>query len=128
MYDLALGTNAFWMLTDESRLDLVMGMLVQMWQTMARGIRGNVPVIVGCLDAKFAPESAQDNLQPASYRTSLLAAFRWALRGYMEGTKGRPYEQTIMQSLYGPFYHALSRMEGIRFEDEPEGPDLPAGL
>ncbi|HYF79904.1 MAG TPA: hypothetical protein VD973_22565 [Symbiobacteriaceae bacterium] len=116
----AIWGSAFWQLDDEARRDLAMTMIVRMWQVIGRGIRGNVPVKIDFLDAQFAPEAAVDPLAPAVRQTSLLAAMRWVLQGYIEGKQGRRYEQTLVRRLYGSFYYALSRTGGMRFDDETD--------
>ncbi|EPH6196984.1 hypothetical protein ACS3CU_003244 [Vibrio parahaemolyticus] len=54
-------------MNEESRLRILYRPLVQLWQTVCRGVRGGVPVYAGFIDAAFHPQSSkggEDN--PAS--------------------------------------------------------------
>ncbi len=46
-------------MSEESRLRILYRPLVQLWQTVCRGVRGGVPVYAGFIDAAFHPESSK---------------------------------------------------------------------
>ena len=103
--------GSFHQLSKEERSVLCWTQLVSIWQIIGRLVRGGVPCLVRFLDSSFAPNSAQNKLDTAT--TSLLVGIIDELQSSIEGKDLRPYQETLGQSLYGDFYHALKNTEGI---------------
>jgi hypothetical protein len=101
-------------LTDDERSILCWTQLVSIWQIIGRLVRGGVPCIVHFLDAKFAPKSAQGELD--SKATSLLVAIIKELQFSLEGEEKQPYQKTLARSLYGAFFSALKDTKDLHYD------------
>lgn len=114
MLNLNCTARSFQQLTEEERSRLCWTQLVSMWQIIGRLVRGGVPADVYFIDVKFAPNSAEGELDSA--KTSLLVGMLESLAPYIEGNQKHPYEQTLGTSLYHAFYRALENTKGLKYE------------
>ena len=88
--------------------------LVTIWQVIGRLVRGGSPAYVYFCDAAFAPNSASGNEQGDRASTSLLVGMKAVLHPYFVPNSDKQHpESLLVQALYGPFYKALSTMEGL---------------
>jgi flagellin-specific chaperone FliS len=88
--------------------------LVSVWQIIGRLVRGGVPCIVHFLDAKFAPQSVDSELD--NERTSLLVGIIKELQLAIEPEDKQPWEKTLAKSLYGAFFNALKQTKDLRYD------------
>ena len=93
----------------EARLAFTANLVVPVWQTIGRAIRGGADAEIHFVDAAWAPKSAEGSLDGPS--TSVLAGMAQLLR---EGCGARdPHEREVMQALYGSLTSALQRTRGL---------------
>ena len=85
--------------------------LVSIWQIIGRLVRGNVPCIVHFLDRKFAPLSVNGEIDTQT--TSLLVAILKELDDFQTHPNLSCADRTLMRSLYGDFFQALSSTQGL---------------
>lgn len=86
--------------------------LVTLWQVIGRLVRGGSPARVFFCDAAFAPHLYQEALNRTS--SSLLVSIIKLLDPYFDASVSiEERDRTVVQTLYGPFYQALKRIEGI---------------
>jgi hypothetical protein len=114
MLDLNCRAMSFAQLNPEERSVLCWTQLVSIWQIIGRLVRGGVPCLVHFLDAKFAPESADNKLDDET--TSLLVGIIQELLGELNGDDKQPYEKTLSNSLYGAFFNALKSTKNLNHE------------
>ncbi|MEG5040492.1 MULTISPECIES: pPIWI_RE_Z domain-containing protein [unclassified Microcoleus] len=114
MLDLNCRAMSFKQLTDDERSVLCWTQLVSIWQIIGRLVRGGVPCIVHFLDVKFAPKSAQGELD--SVVTSLLAGIIKELQDSVEGEGKPPCDSTLARSLYGAFLNALKETKELHYD------------
>ncbi|MGK7923013.1 MAG: hypothetical protein AB4080_23740 [Trichodesmium sp.] len=103
---------SFRQLNDDERKVLCATQAVTIWQVIGRGVRGGVPINVHFLDAKFAPNSAQELDDDET--TSLLVGIIQVISGWMDAD--RPYQRTIAIELYGIFLGLLENTEFLNYE------------
>ncbi|MBA3822668.1 MAG: hypothetical protein H0X24_02045 [Ktedonobacterales bacterium] len=105
---------------ETEREALIWSQIVAIWQVVGRLIRGGVPATVFFIDAKFASAAAASEETPDTPETSLLVGMREVLRPYIE-EQGRgiiaPRDRELVRILYGPFYAALLRTQGLTLDD-----------
>ncbi len=114
MLDLNCRAMSFAQLNAEERSVLCWTQLVSIWQIIGRLVRGGVPCLVHFLDDRFAPESADNELDDET--TSLLVGIIQELEGELNGDDKQPYEKTLGNSLYGAFFHALKSTEDLNHD------------
>ncbi|MGL5195854.1 MAG: hypothetical protein ACRC8Y_19895, partial [Chroococcales cyanobacterium] len=114
MLDLSCRAMSFPQLNDEERVVLCWSQLVSIWQIIGRLVRGGVPCIVHFLDVKFAPRSAEGELD--SQATSLLVGIIKNLQLSVEGEENRPSDRTLALALYGAFFTALKQTKELHYE------------
>lgn len=114
MLELNCRAMSFAQLNREERSVLCWTELVSIWQIIGRLVRGGVPCLVHFLDAKFAPKSADNELDDKT--TSLLVGIIRELSGELNGNDKQPYEKTLGNSLYGDFFDALKSTKGLNHE------------
>ncbi|MGK7897697.1 MAG: hypothetical protein AB4372_29795 [Xenococcus sp. (in: cyanobacteria)] len=114
MLDLNCRAMSFKQLNPEERSVLCWTQLVSIWQIIGRLIRGGVPCLVYFLDMKFAPQSADNQLDDET--TSLLVGIIQELSGWLDGDERQPYEKTLSNSLYGAFFEALKLTKDLNHE------------
>ncbi|MCT7996542.1 hypothetical protein [Laspinema olomoucense] len=114
MLDLSCRAMSFPQLNDEERGVLCWSQLVSIWQIIGRLVRGGVPCIVHFLDVKFAPRSAEGELD--SQATSLLVGIIKNLQLSVEGEENRPSDRTLALALYGAFFTALKQTKELHYE------------
>ncbi|NES19546.1 MAG: hypothetical protein F6K41_11605 [Symploca sp. SIO3E6] len=114
MLDLNCRAMSFAQLNSEERSVLCWTELVSIWQIIGRLVRGGVPCLVHFLDAKFAPKSADNEVDDET--TSLLVGIIRELSGELNGDEKQPYEKTLGNSLYGAFFEALKSTKGLNHE------------
>jgi len=114
MLELNCRAMSFKQLTSDERSVLCWTQLVSIWQIIGRLVRGGVPCIVHFLDAKFAPKSVDSELDQEV--TSLLVGMIKELQLALEPEDKQPWEKTLAQSLYGPFFSALKQTKDLSYE------------
>jgi hypothetical protein len=114
MLDLNCRAMSFKQLTPEERSVLCWTQLVSIWQIIGRLVRGGVPCLVHFLDVKFAPLSVEG--KPDRETTSLLVGILKELQTSSEGEGIRPYEKTLMRSLYGAFFQVLKATKELHHD------------
>lgn len=89
--------------------------LVGLWQVIGRMIRGNANAQVFWCDAKFAPNTAEnENGKEDTPATSLLVGILSLLRPYFENNLQIPLcDRLLVQSLYRPIYQALANTTNL---------------
>lgn len=97
-------------LPDEDRDAVHWDIIVSLWQAIGRLIRGNADAEVFWCDAKFAPNSAKnEDGKDDTAASSILVGMVNLLRPYFENNpKISRSDRLIVQSLYRPFYQAIS--------------------
>lgn len=87
--------------------------LVTIWQVIGRLIRGGSSARVFFCDAAFGPSHQHDNVERDN--SSLLINIRQVLAPYFDraNTSLPIQDKILVETLYGPFYQAISRMKGI---------------
>jgi hypothetical protein len=92
----------------EERDPLTWNLMVSMWQIIGRLVRGGQPARVYFCDAKFDLVGSE----LAEKDVSLLDEMQSVLHPYFDDSNSstREREQTLVQELYGPLYHALRNM------------------
>lgn len=84
-------------------------LIVPVWQTIGRTIRGGADAEIHFVDAAWAPESATGGLDRPT--TSVLAGMQRLLA---EGSADHdPHSREVLQALYGTFAAALKDMQGL---------------
>lgn len=105
----------------EALLAFTANLVVPVWQTIGRAIRGGADAEIHFVDAAWAPESVQGRLDRP--RTSVLAGMAQLLRDGCDATD--PHEREVMQALYGSLAAALQQTRGLRINpadlDDGEG-------
>lgn len=96
-------------LKPEERAILCATLAVSIWQTIGRGVRGGVPILVYFLDKMFAPLSAKGKQDDET--TSLLVGIIKVLDSWMNDP--RPYQRTVARELYGIFLEILKNTEDL---------------
>ncbi|MCU0533411.1 MAG: hypothetical protein MUD14_05895 [Hydrococcus sp. Prado102] len=114
MLDLNCRAMSFKQLTPEERSVLCWTQLVSIWQIIGRLVRGGVPCLVHFLDVKFAPLSAEGKSDNET--TSLLVGILKELQTLSEGEGIRPYQKTLMRSLYGAFFKILKATKELHHD------------
>ena len=114
MLDLNCRAMSFKQLNQEERSVLCWTQLVSIWQIIGRLVRGGVPCLVHFLDVKFAPKSADNELDDET--TSLLVGMIQELSAWLDGDDKQPYENTLGYSLYGAFFNALKSTKDLNHE------------
>lgn len=114
MLELNCRAMSFKQLTSDERSILCWTQLVSVWQIIGRLVRGGVPCIVHFLDAKFAPQSVDSELD--NERTSLLVGMIKELQLAIEPEDKQPWEKTLTKSLYGAFFNALKQTKDLRYD------------
>ena len=114
MLDLNCRAMSYKQLTDDERSVLCWTQLVSIWQIIGRLVRGGVPCIVHFLDVKFAPKSAEGELD--SEVSSLLVGIIKELQFSVEGEEKQPYQKTLARSLYGAFFSALKDTKDLHYD------------
>ena len=93
---------------------VIWNQLVTIWQVIGRLIRGGSPARIYFCDAAFASRSAAYEERPDHVASSLLVGMRHILQPYFEkNSTVLQKERTLVQALYGPFYHTIEHMEGL---------------
>ncbi len=91
-------------LETEERLQFAWDQMVVIWQVLGRLVRGGMPARAVFADAAF--------LSSGNTRDGLLATMADALAPYFrEAFDGDPFEQQVVQDLYGPFHMALEQIK-----------------
>lgn len=88
--------------------------MVNVLQTIGRGMRNGCPVAVYFVDAAWAPRSARG--EPDSPRNSMLVQMRVILEACVAHPD--PVSCQIYRELYGAFLEPLRRIEGVEFPQE----------
>lgn len=114
LLDLNCRAMSYKQLTEEERSILCWTQLVSIWQIIGRLVRGGVPCIVHFLDVKFAPKSAESEVDQEV--SSLLVGMVKALQGLVEGEQTPPYQITLARSLYGAFLNALQNTKDLNYD------------
>lgn len=89
-------------------------LMVEVLQTIGRGMRGHRPVQAFFVDAAWAPRSAEDETDATD--TSMLVQMVEILADCVSHPD--PAKQAIYRELYMPFFSPMSRMEGVNLPDE----------
>ncbi|WP_216319264.1 hypothetical protein [Deinococcus aestuarii] len=84
-------------------------LIVPVWQTIGRAIRGGADAEIHFVDAAWAPESAAGGLDRPT--TSVLAGMQRLLAE--GGADPDPHNREVLQALYGSFARALCGMQGL---------------
>lgn len=101
----------------EIRDAFVANMLVSMYQTSGRGIRGNVPVLLYLCDAAFAPRNADPNDDAEdTVRTSVLVAGQALLKDMLApppagAAPHRHLEHALNTTIWGLLGHMLDTID-----------------
>lgn len=114
LFDLNCQAMSFQQLNDEERRVLCLNQFVSIWQVIGRLVRGGVPCLVHFLDAKFAPESTNDN--DDSHITSLLVGIIQQLELMLKTNHNNHSQNELVESLYGAFLHALKSTENLNIK------------
>lgn len=114
MLDLNCRAMSFKQLTRDERSVLCWTQFVSIWQIVGRLVRGGVPCIVHFLDAKFAPQSVDNQLD--SEVTSLLVGIIQELQLAIDAQSKQTWEKTLAKSLYGAFFNALKQTKDLRYD------------
>ena len=114
MLDLNCRAMSFAQLNAEERSVLCWTQLVSIWQIIGRLVRGGVPCLVHFLDDRFAPASADNEIDDET--TSLLVGIIQELSCELNGDDKQPYEKTLGNSLYGAFFNALKSTKNLNHE------------
>ena len=102
-------------LPSETRDAVAWSQLVTIWQVIGRLVRGGSEAYVCFCDAAFAPRTASSDEAPDDASSSLLVGMKAVLRPYFDDkTSDTLSDSTLVRTLYGPFYHALKNMGGLR--------------
>lgn len=81
-------------------------LITQLWQTVGRGIRGGVPVYVGFVDERFAPQTFAGEPHKETSHSSCLIQCRETLKAAVsEGNHAH-----LAQLLYSPFLEGLQQL------------------
>jgi hypothetical protein len=89
-------------------------LLVNVLQTIGRGLRKSMPVEVYFVDAAWAPESA--NGRPDSERSSVLVGMRNVLLGCLNTPD--PVQLAVYREVYGPFEEGFREIGGLVLSTE----------
>ena len=114
MLDLNCRAMSFKQLTPEERSVLCWTQLVSIWQIIGRLVRGGVPCIVHFIDVKFAPKSADGEID--SEVTSLLVGIIQELQSAIADEQKRPYQKTLASALYSAFFNALKQTQALNYD------------
>lgn len=87
--------------------------MVNILQTIGRGMRNGCPVTAYFVDAAWAPQSAKG--EPDSPRDSMLVQMRVILEACVSHPD--PVSREIYQDLYGAFLDPLRRIEGVEYPE-----------
>ncbi|MDL2344634.1 hypothetical protein QOL99_10785 [Deinococcus sp. MIMF12] len=93
----------------EALLAFTANLVVPVWQTIGRAIRGGADAEVHFVDAAWAPESVEGRLDRP--RTSVLAGMVQLLQEGCDASD--PHEREVMQALYGSLASALQHTRGL---------------
>lgn len=96
-------------LPKEALLAFTANLVVPVWQTIGRTIRGGADAEIHFVDAAWAPESVEGRLDRP--RTSVLAGMAKLLQEGCETTD--PHGREVMQALYGTLAAALRDTRGL---------------
>jgi hypothetical protein len=88
--------------------------MVNILQTIGRGMRNGCPVAVYFVDAAWAPKSTRG--EPDRPRDSMLVQMRVLLEEYV--AHPNPVSRQVYQELYSAFLEPLRRIAGIEFPPE----------
>lgn len=94
---------------------LTWSQLVSIWQVIGRLVRGGCDARVYFCDAAFARRTSTGEDEGDTPATSLLVSMRRVLQPFFEAEARHMPPDTVqlVQILYGPFYDALTRMQGV---------------
>jgi pPIWI RE three-gene island domain Z len=103
-------------LPSREREAVIWNQMVSVWQVIGRLVRGGSPARVHFCDAAFGRKVATyEGSDDAS--TSLLVGMRDVLAPYVDGGGADPTitarDRELVTALYGPFYAALVRTQGV---------------
>lgn len=93
----------------EALLAFTANLIVPVWQTIGRAIRGGADAEVHFVDAAWAPGSAENSLDRP--RTSVLAGMVQLLQERFETDD--PHDREVTQALYGTLLTALQSTRGL---------------
>lgn len=96
-------------LPEEALRAFTANLIVPVWQTIGRTIRGGADAEIHFVDAAWAPESAAGGLDRPT--TSVLAGMQRLLAEGNADTD--PHNREVLQALYGSFTRALTDMQGL---------------
>lgn len=96
-------------LPKEARVAFTANLVVPIWQTIGRAIRGGADAEIHFVDAAWAPESAQGELDHP--QSSVLVGMAQLLKAGCAAED--PHEREVMQALYGSLTTALQEMSGV---------------
>lgn len=101
-------------LPEQERESVTWNLLVSVWQVIGRLIRGGSPAKIYFCDAAFAIRSAVYDEHADNRASSLLVGIQQILHPYFQDDSTVSHkDKLLVQALYGPFYHAISNMEGL---------------
>lgn len=101
-------------LPQREREAIIWSQLVTIWQVIGRLIRGGSSAKVYFCDAAFALNTASNEEKREVASSSLLVGIIQVLRPYFAETSDISIrDKVLVQTLYGPFYRALSKMKGL---------------
>ncbi|MFJ3048427.1 hypothetical protein ACIPEN_21550 [Herbaspirillum chlorophenolicum] len=98
--------RAFSIMPDRARTQYSWDLITQLWQTIGRGIRGGVPVYVGFVDERFAPQTFAGNPKAETHASSCLMACMRTLDASMHSQEARD----LAFRLYQPFLQGLQQL------------------
>lgn len=99
--------RAFSIMSNRARTQYSWDLITQLWQTIGRGIRGGVPVYVGFIDERFAPQVFAGSPQTETEATSSLLACVKTLEAAMQS---EPDIRELVSRLYQPFLQGLQQL------------------
>lgn len=98
--------RAFSIMPNRARTQYSWDLITQLWQTIGRGIRGGVPVYVGFIDERFAPQTFAGNAKEETQATSCLMACMQTLDAAMKSHE----VSDLASRLYQPFLQGLQQL------------------
>lgn len=98
--------RAFSVMSKKARTQYSWDLITQLWQTIGRGIRGGVPVYVGFIDERFAPQTFAGDGNAETEATSCLVACIQTLDTAIRN----PDSKELVSRLYQPFLTGLRQL------------------
>ncbi|WP_152528834.1 hypothetical protein [Rhodoferax saidenbachensis] len=98
--------RSFSIMPARARTQYSWDLITQLWQTIGRGIRGGVPVYVGFVDERFAPQTFAGNPNAETQASSCLMACMRTLDTAMHSQEVRD----LASRLYQPFLQGLQQL------------------